>query len=402
MESYRTPLSQLSPLSRLGPFSKSRANGRNGPTGATDERYMTLALQLARRGLGWTSPNPTVGAVIVKDGRVIGRGYHRRVGLPHAEIEALRRAGPGARGSTLYVTLEPCNHTGRTLPCCDAVLAAGVSRVVVAARDPNPVTDGRGIQRLRRAGVRVDVGVLAREAVRLNEPFWSAMRTGLPQVIAKVGQSLDGKIATASGESRWITSPDARRLAHAWRSRVDAVLVGVNTILQDDPRLSVRGLRHRPDRPIKVVVDSRLRTPRQARCLSPKTAAPMVIATTVRSGQAAAALRQRGVRVWTFPGKAGRVPLRRLCRELVRHGAHSVLIEGGAEVLASALAERLVNRVVFFVAPLLIGGRTAAGSVGGSGIRRLRQAIRLADVTYRRVGPDLCVEARVVYPKHQT
>jgi diaminohydroxyphosphoribosylaminopyrimidine deaminase/5-amino-6-(5-phosphoribosylamino)uracil reductase len=394
MESGRTLLAG----SRVRRFAGSSVNRNrfNGHHGRTDQEYMRFALRLAARGLGWTSPNPAVGAVIVRAGRIVGQGYHRRAGLLHAEIEALRRAGAAARGATLYVTLEPCNHTGKTPPCCDAILAAGISRVVTAARDPNPVTDGRGIRRLQRSGVRVDVGVLAREAARLNAPFWRAMRTGLPQVIAKAGQSLDGKIATSAGESRWITSPAARRLAHAWRSRVDAVLVGVDTVLRDDPRLSARGFRHRPGHPLKVVVDSRLRTPLRARCLA---GAPAWIATTVRRGRRLSALRQRGVRVMTIPARRGRVPLRRLCRELVRHGVHSVLIEGGSEVLASAFAERLVNQVVWFVAPLLIGGRTAAGSIGGAGIRRLSQAVRLTDVTYRRIGPDLCVEARVEYPK---
>ncbi|MBI2104542.1 MAG: bifunctional diaminohydroxyphosphoribosylaminopyrimidine deaminase/5-amino-6-(5-phosphoribosylamino)uracil reductase RibD [Candidatus Omnitrophica bacterium] len=361
---------------------------------------MRLALRLAGRALGRTSPNPAVGAVVVKGGRVIGQGYHRRAGLPHAEVEALRRAGARARGSTLYVTLEPCNHTGRTPPCCDAILTAGVSRVVIAAKDPNPITNGRGLARLRRSGVRVVAGVLEQEARRLNEPFWKAMRSRMPLVIAKVGQSLDGKIATARGESRWITSPAARRLAHQWRSRVDAILVGVNTVLRDDPRLTARGVPRRLDRPLKVIVDSRLRIPLRAKCLSAQPHAPTLIATTVRAGRKRASLRRRGAEVLTLPPRRGRVPLRRLCRQLARRGVQSVLIEGGGEVLASAFAERLVDRIVFFIAPLLIGGRQAPGSLGGVGARRLSQAVRLADITYRRAGPDLCVEARVVYPRH--
>ncbi|MBI3320967.1 MAG: bifunctional diaminohydroxyphosphoribosylaminopyrimidine deaminase/5-amino-6-(5-phosphoribosylamino)uracil reductase RibD [Candidatus Omnitrophica bacterium] len=360
---------------------------------------MALALRLARRALGRTSPNPAVGAVVVKGGRIVGQGYHRRAGWPHAEIEALRRAGPRARGATLYVTLEPCNHTGRTPPCCDAILQAGIARVVAAATDPNPLTSGRGLARLRRSGVRVIAGVLRQEARRLNEPFWKAMRARMPLVIAKVGQSLDGKIATRRGESRWITSAEARRLAHQWRGRVDAVLVGVNTILQDDPLLTVRAAPRRPGRPLKVIVDSRLRTPLSARCLSAKPPSPTLIATTVRAGRKREALRRRGAELLTLPARRGRVPLRRLCRRLARRGVQSILIEGGGEVLAGAFAERLVDRIVFFIAPLLIGGRQAPGSLGGSGARRLSQAVRLADVTYRRVGPDLCVEARVIYPK---
>jgi len=248
--------------------------GRNGSIGPGHARHMARALRLARRALGRTSPNPAVGAVVVKDGRVVGQGYHRRAGWPHAEVEALRRAGARARGATLYVTLEPCNHTGRTPPCCDALLAAGIARVVVAAKDPNPVTNGRGMARLRRAGVEVVAGVLEQEARRLNEPFWKAMRSRMPLVVAKIGQSLDGKIATAIGESRWITSLAARRLAHRWRSRADAILIGVNTVLRDDPLLTVRGVVRRLDRPLKVIVDSRLRTPLRARCFSALGSSP--------------------------------------------------------------------------------------------------------------------------------
>jgi diaminohydroxyphosphoribosylaminopyrimidine deaminase/5-amino-6-(5-phosphoribosylamino)uracil reductase len=364
----------------------------------TDEDYMRVALRLARRAMGRTSPNPMVGAVIVSAGRIAGRGYHRSAGAPHAEVEALRRAGARARGATLYVTLEPCNHTGRTPPCCEAIIAAGISRVVAAMRDPNPITDGRGIARLRRAGISVLTGVLAREARALNEPFCKAMTTGLPWVVAKVGQSLDGKIATARGESRWITSPAARRLGHAWRARVDAMLIGITTVLRDDPRLTARGGgASRAHRPIKVILDSRLRLPLTARCLSAQSPAPTIVATTVSPRHPKArALRARGVELITVPAERGRVSLRDVCRQLVARGIHSVLIEGGGEVLASAFEQRLVDRIDFCIAPVLIGGRTAPSALGGVGVNRLAEAIRLADVVYRPVGPDVRVEARVV------
>ena len=361
---------------------------------------MALALRLAERARGFTSPNPMVGAVVVKDARIVGQGYHRRAGALHAEVEALRKAGARARGATLYVTLEPCNHTGRTPPCCDAILAADIARVVIAARDPNPSTDGRGIARLRRAGLAVIAGVLARDAEQMNEPFWKAMRSGMPLVIVKVGQSLDGKIATAGGDSRWITSAAARRTAHAWRSRVDAILVGVQTVMQDDPQLTVRGVAHRPDRPVKIIVDSRLRTPVGAQCLSTRSPAPSLIVTTIQGGRRHQALRRCGAEILTLPARRGRVPLRRLCQLLVRRDIQSILIEGGGEVVAGALAERIVDRVLFFIAPVLVGGRTAPTSFGGAGINRIGHAIRLTDVTYRRVGPDVCVEGRVVYPRH--
>jgi diaminohydroxyphosphoribosylaminopyrimidine deaminase/5-amino-6-(5-phosphoribosylamino)uracil reductase len=338
-----------------------------------------------------------VGAVVVKDGRVIADGYHRRAGLAHAEADALRRAGPAARGATLYVTLEPCNHAGRTPPCCDAILAAGIARVVAAAQDPNPITRGRGFARLRRAGLPVSTGVLERPARELIAPFEHAMRFNLPLVTAKIAQSLDGKIATAAGESRWISSPRSRRLAHEQRQAADAILVGINTVIQDDPLLTVRGVRHRGDRPVKVIVDSRLRLPPRARCLSAASPAPTIVATTAARSARWAAFERRGVEILRFPSRGGRVPLRRLCRELARRGLQSVMLEGGGELLAGALSERLVSRVRCFVAPLLIGGRTAPGAVAGQGISRLSQAARLAEMSVRKVGPDLCVEARVAY-----
>ena len=365
-------------------------------TGA-HERHMARALRLARRALGRTAPNPMVGAVIVRAVRVVGEGYHRQAGAPHAEVEALRAARGRARGATLYTTLEPCNHAGRTPPCCDAILAAGIAQVVAATRDPNPITNGRGFRRLRRAGVRVVTGVLAEQARRLNAPFFKAMQAGLPYVIAKAGQTLDGKIATVAGESRWITSPEARARGHWWRSHVDAIAVGVNTILRDNPRLTARNGLWRPDRPLRVIVDSRLRMPLTARCA---VGAPATLIATVRSDRArTAAWARQGVEVLSFrPDRQGRVPLRSLFTALAARGVQTLLLEGGGELIAGALAERLVDRVVFFIAPKLVGGAGAPGSVGGQGIARLAQAIRLADVRTRRVGADLCVDARVVYP----
>jgi diaminohydroxyphosphoribosylaminopyrimidine deaminase/5-amino-6-(5-phosphoribosylamino)uracil reductase len=368
------------------------------------ERYMSQALRLAAKAQGRTSPNPAVGAVIVRARRIVGEGFHRRAGDAHAEIEALRQAGAAAKSATLYVTLEPCNHTGRTPPCCDAIVRSGISRVVIADKDPNPITDGRGLARLRRAGLNLVYGILQQEARRLNEPFYQVMTSGLPRVIAKSAQSLDGRIATAAGESRWITSPQARRIGHEWRSRVDAVLVGINTVLRDDPRLSVRGVPHRPGRPVRVVIDSHLRMPPTARCLTARPGGRTVLATTeaaMRDPRAAArahALLMRGAEILALPARQGRVPFRRLCRALARRGIHSLLIEGGGEALAGALDERVVDRLVWFVAPLLIGGRNAVPSVGGGGAIRLARAIRLDELTVRRIGPDLCIEARVVYP----
>jgi diaminohydroxyphosphoribosylaminopyrimidine deaminase/5-amino-6-(5-phosphoribosylamino)uracil reductase len=361
---------------------------------------MAMALQLAARAVGDTAPNPVVGAMVVRDGRVVGRGYHRRAGLPHAEVEALRQAGAQARGATLYATLEPCNHTGRTPPCCDAILAAGVGRVVAAMRDPNPVTNGRGVTRLRRAGVAVTIGVLEAEARRLNAPFAKFITTGLPWVTAKIAQSLDGKIATRTGDARWISSDASRRLAHRLRRESDAVVVGVKTVLEDNPHLTIRFGRHplRADRPLRVVVDSRLRTPPRSRCLAPSDSA--VVATTAAGPVAARRRLERlGVTVLTLPALRRRVPLARLFKTLAtRYHVVSILLEGGGELLAGALEERLVDRIVWFVAPMVIGGRAAVPSIGGRGVDRLSQAIRLEHLTVRRSGCDLLVEAGVRYP----
>ena len=371
----------------------------------SDAGFMRRALQLARRASGETSPNPMVGAVIVNArGRVVGEGYHRRAGWPHAEVEALRRAGARARGATLYVNLEPCSHQGRTPPCCDAVVGAGLARVVAAMRDPNPLVNGRGMARLRRAGIGVTLGVEAEAAASLNAPFIKRMTQRLPWVVVKIAQSLDGKIATATGASRWISSPASRRFAHELRRGADAVLVGVNTVRRDDPRLSVRDAARpsRPGRPMIVIVDSRLRTPVRSRCLRPHPPVPVLIATTNRSKRARQPFERLGVQVLTFAPRRGRVPLRRLCRALSDQcGVSSLLVEGGGEVVAGALEERLVDRVVWIIAPLLVGGRASPSSVGGAGVARLARAVRLTDVQVRRLGPDVVCEASVAYPASQ-
>jgi len=369
---------------------------------AAAQRVMRHALALAALGRGRTSPNPMVGALVVKGGRVIGRGYHRRAGLPHAEVLALRQASRRARGATLIVTLEPCRHHGRTPPCCQAIEAAGIREVIIGARDPNPITRGRGVARLRRAGIRVSEGVLNAEARRLNAPFEHVMRTGMPLIVGKIAQSLDGKIATATGTSRWITAAPARRDAHALRRQADAIIVGIETILHDDPRLTARPAHPAgAQRPITVILDGRLRTPTAAACLSVRSPAPTLIATTATDAPRRRALEHAGAEVFvcraSHPG--GRVPLKAVCQELVRRGIHSVLIEGGGEVLASAFEARLINRVAWYVAPVVIGGRNAPGAIGGEGIQRLADAVRLADVSVRRIGRDICIEGRVVYPR---
>ena len=374
---------------------------------ALDDRFMGMALALAARAQGQTRPNPMVGAVVVRHGRVVGIGYHHRAGWPHAEVLALRTAGARARGAVLYVTLEPCRHTGRTPPCVPAIVAAGVRRVVAAMPDPSPRMRGRGLRALRAAGLAVRAGVCRAEAQRLNEVYLTWRRRLRPFVTVKVAQSLDGKIATVTGDSRWITGPAARRVAHALRGSVDAIMVGVRTVLADNPRLSARGARppcppggrgawhQRPFRPpLKVVVDSTCRTPTTARLLTGGD--PVLIATTTRAPSARRrALAARGAEILVLPSRDGQVDLRALLRALARREITHLLLEGGGELIAAALRDRLVDRWIAFLAPSLIGGRAAPTPVGGAGIRALRQAVPVRVIAWSCVGDDLMVEARI-------
>lgn len=360
-----------------------------------DLRWMDRALEQAARGVGLTSPNPAVGAVLVVDDRVVGEGAHLRAGGPHAEAAALAEAGGAARGATCYVTLEPCAHFGRTPPCADALIQAGVARVVVAGRDPNPAVDGRGLARLREAGVSVTTGVRAAEARALNRAFLFAVGRRRPHVTLKSALSLDGKIAAADGQSRWITGEAARLEGHRLRFEADAVLVGVGTVLADDPQLTVR----HPDRPAKeplrVVADSRLRTPTGARVVHAGDPARTVIACVAPApAERAARLAETGVQVLELPAESGRVDLGALLEALRGRDVLGVLVEGGSE-LGGALAEAgLIDRVAFFLAPRLLGGRDAPGPLGGRG-RPLKEALALAHVTTRAVGEDLLVEGDV-------
>ena len=355
-----------------------------------DIAFLKQAIALARRARGRTSPNPMVGAVLVRGGRVVGRGYHARPGAPHAEVVALRQAGSRARGARLYLNLEPCCHTGRTPPCTDAILAAGVVEVVACMRDPDPRVNGRGFRALRAAGVQVRIGGLEREARRLNEVFLRFQRTGLPFVTLKAGMSLDGRIATRSGQSRWITGPGARRAARRLRAAHDAVLVGVGTILADDPRLlgPVAG------GPLRVVLDSALRTPARARLL--RGTGPVVILT--RRGAPPGkrrTLERRGALVVEVGSRGGRVDLRAALRELGRRGVASVLIEGGGEVLGAALDAGVGDRLALFVAPRLIGGRGALAAFAGAGAGLLRETAEVRQVKVRAVGSDWLIEGTI-------
>ena len=359
-----------------------------------DEVFLARALELAAKGVGRTSPNPAVGAVIVRNGRVIGEGFHRRAGLPHAEIEALRRVSGAVRGATVYVTIEPCSHYGRTPPCADALVAAGVKRVVVGMVDPNPLVRGRGIRCLRRAGVEVKIGVLKDACERLNEDFVYFIRTGKPFVTIKLAASLDGRIAAAGGDSRWISGERSRRSVHALRNRVDAVLVGAETVRADNPQLTCR-MRGGRD-PLRVVVDGRLTLDPQARVCTQQSDASTLVFTSEEQARTtkAASLSQRGVEVVGLAGADDRVPLRPVLEELGRRGIKSVLIEGGGQVAASALREGVADKVVFFYAPLLLGSEGRA-MIGPLNVDRVASGYTLHTLEVERSGNDMMVSAYV-------
>jgi diaminohydroxyphosphoribosylaminopyrimidine deaminase/5-amino-6-(5-phosphoribosylamino)uracil reductase len=360
-----------------------------------DQRYMFRALDLAGRARGLTAPNPMVGAVIVRAGTVVGEGFHQAVGQPHAEIEALASAGAHARGATLYVTLEPCAHHGRTLPCAPAVIAAGVRRVVVATGDTNPLVAGRGLAALREAGVSVVDGVLEAQAAALNRVFLTAMREGRPHVTLKAAATLDGKIADVHGTSKWITGDGARAEAHRLRSEVDAIVVGIGTVLADDPALTVRLEGRWPREPFRVVLDSSGRTPTSARLIRGATPSRALVAVGATAPEARVhALAAAGAQVVRCPGANGRVSLAALLSELFAREVRGVLVEGGAEVAASFVAADLVDRIAMFFAPLVLGGRDAPTVVGGAG-RELKRALALDTLDVRRVGDDLFIEADV-------
>jgi len=358
-----------------------------------DTRFMKRALTLAARARGRTSPNPMVGAVIVKGGRIIAEGYHRRAGTPHAEAIAIEGAGRRARGSTLYVNLEPCCHTEkRTPPCTGKIIRAGIKRVVVAMVDSNPMVSGRGISELRSSGISVDVGVMEEKAMELNEAYIKYITTKRPFVILKLGQSMDGKIATAQGESKWITGERARQAVHRLRDEVDAVMVGIGTILKDNPSLDCRinGGRN----PYRIVLDSRLRIPLNSKVLGHGDRKTIVVTTKGAWGKISK-IEATGSRVIIVSEKGGRVDMGGLMDELGRMGIMSVMIEGGSSIAASALSEGIVDKVMFFIAPVIIGGIDAIPSVGGRSPLSLKDSIRIKRIRIKRVGEDILFEGYI-------
>jgi diaminohydroxyphosphoribosylaminopyrimidine deaminase / 5-amino-6-(5-phosphoribosylamino)uracil reductase len=376
------------------------------------DTFMQRALELARRAEGYTNPNPMVGAVVVRAGEVIAEGYHQRAGEPHAEVNALRAAGEAARGATLYVTLEPCNHHGRTPPCSEAIIEAVVAHVVYAAADPNPKAQG-GAQRLHKAGVKVTAHVCAEQAHDLNRFFFWHVRHKRPYVIAKYAMSIDGKIATHTKHSKWITGAVARQRVHQLRHAVDAIIVGSSTALADNPQLTVRHQQHEPRHPLRVVLDSRGRVPLTSQLFAADLPGTTLVATT--DAMLAAhrdQLRQRGVDVLCLPAESrtehqtaqgrvdsrvdGRVDMAALLDALGQRQVQSVLVEGGSTVLGTLFDMQLVNEVWAFVAPLLIGGVNAPSPVAGTGIPTMAEALHVSEVVTEHLENDLLIRGKVM------
>jgi len=352
---------------------------------------------LAAMGRGRTSPNPMVGAVVVQNGRIVGEGYHARAGEPHAEVVALEAASGASRGADLYVTLEPCCHQGRTPPCADRIIGAGIRRVVASMVDPNPLVAGRGAEPLRRAGIMVELGLLSREAVALNEAYIKFIRVRSPFVILKAAISLDGKIATSAGDSRWISGEQSRRRVHQMRDQVDAVVVGIGTVRRDDPLLTTRLPEGGRD-PVRVIVDGGGPFPSDAKVFHPTSSSPTWVAVASDAPpERAEALRRLGLDVIEAGGSHGRVSLAQLLKRLGEREITSVMLEGGEGIFTSAIEEGVIDKFVLFVAPLLVGGRNAPCLFGGEGVERVSHAVRLERIRIEQLESDVMIEGYTPY-----
>lgn len=366
---------------------------------APDKMWMKEALKLAEKGCGFVNPNPMVGALLVHDGQIIGSGYHEYFGGPHAEVNAIRDAVSNhpelIHLSTLYVTLEPCSHTGKTPPCTDLILEHKIPRVVIAMQDPNPLVAGRGMATLKTAGVEVSTGVMAEEAVRLNEVFIKFITTGKPFVILKSAATLDGKIATVTNASGWITGEPSRRYVHRLRQRLSSVMVGVDTVIADDPLLNIR-LPGKWRQPFKIVADSSLRIPLTSRLLAVDPQLTIVATSREADISKVRGIERLGAQVVMVPKSDHRLDLAALAEILGTMGIDSVLLEGGSTIAFSALRAGIVDKVVYFIAPRILGGASAPSPVGGAGIADMEDAIQLHNMNVKRIGEDLMVEAMVV------
>lgn len=359
-----------------------------------DEQYMAIALSLAKKGAGFTNPNPMVGAVIVKDGKIIGEGYHKKYGGPHAEVNAFADAdkrGENTKGATIYVTLEPCFHYGKTPPCVDLVLKKEVSRVVIGTLDPNPLVAGQSVTKMEKAGIEVVSGVLKEECLKLNEIFFQYVTTKKPFVLLKSALSLDGKIATVTGESQWISCEKSRREVHELRGVYASIMVGIGTVLADNPSLTCRldGKKS----PIRIIVDSSLQTPLDANILKNQDVAKTIIATTSKADEEKKRqIEAMGVEVLVLDEKDGHVDLNQLQEAISERKIDSVLLEGGADLAFGAIKAGIVDKVRYYIAPIMLGGQQSKAALGGEGFERLSDAFFLENITTRQIGQDICVE----------
>jgi len=361
----------------------------------TDIDYMNRAITLAKKGKGKTSPNPMVGAVLVKSKRIIGQGWHQRFGGPHAEVIALHQCRNIAKGSKLFLTLEPCHHFGHTPPCVDKIISSGVKEVIIGMKDPNPLTNGRSIQKLRRAGVHVKVGLQKEKCEKLNEVFIKYIKYKTPFVVAKIAQSLDGKIATANGSSKWMTSVQTRIFSHKRRNEFDAIVVGKNTVLKDNPTLNATWKEKRIK---KVILDSKLAVLPNARLLKGTQDGQVIIATTsFASERKVNAFREKGVEVLVCPNKVKRVNLKWVMKELAKKGISNILIEGGAQIIGRALHNKIVDKMNIYIAPKIIGDKDAIPSISGMKLYNVNHSLRLKNIKMRKMGDDYLLEGYVVY-----
>lgn len=364
---------------------------------------MQTAIALARNGIGKTSPNPAVGAVIVKNGRIIGKGYHKKAGSAHAELNALKQAGIKAKGAEMYVTLEPCSHFGRTPPCTDVIIKAGIKKVFIGMKDPNPLVSGKGIRHLKDAGIDVEAGILEAQCRGINEAYIKYITTKTPFVTLKIASTLDGKIATAAGESKWITGKAARRFAHRMRRDADAVMVGIGTVLKDNPELTTRLVKGKD--PVRIVVDSKLRIPANARVLNKKRGSVIIATTKGRDqvsgnrGQKIKKIEAAGAEVLELPSKTGKVDLKALMKELGKKEITNLIIEGGSTLSAASLKDGIVDKIVIFYAPRILG-KEGLPMIERLGIRRLKDAVSLTRLEYRKIGEDILVEGYVDFTQH--
>lgn len=358
-----------------------------------DIKLMKMALKLAERARGETSPNPLVGAVIVKDGIIAGKGYHKKAGEKHAEIIALEKAGNKAKGGTLYINLEPCCHKGKTPPCTEKIIASGIKKVICSMKDPNPLVFGKGIKKLKEAGIDVLTGLLEKEAIKLNEVFIKYITTGLPFLTLKAAISLDGKIATSTGSSKWITNELSRKYVNKIRYFNDAIMVGINTILKDNPSLTLKQNRQRKKNLKRIIVDSKGKIPLSAKVLTDFSKANTIIACTNKiPKKKKLRLEQTGAEIMIIKGENNRVNLIKLLKAIGRKGISSVLLEGGGKLNASAIKNRLVDKILVFIAPKIIGGKNAPGFVAGQGIKKIDSALPLSYSRSRWFGDDILLE----------